>query len=273
LGIGTTSPQARLVSAGSSATNFKALILRNGDGTTGSSASIDFEASAGTQGDESSMAGRIAGVRTGSGTSGALTFSTTNAGVLGERARIDSSGNFQVGVSVNYLSERLTVVSSGTTSNPAIFAYNPNASYTGQVVIAQTEAAPSTSWMFYQGRSSGGTTRVNIYGNGNIQNTNGSYGSLSDERLKENIVDATPKLEKLNQVRIVNFNIKDDEQKQIGVVAQELEQIFPGMIEENQEGMKGVKYSVFVPMLIKAIQEQQQMIETLQAKVAALEAR
>ncbi len=43
------------------------------------------------------MAGRIAGLRTGSGTSGALTFSTTNAGVLGERARIDSSGNLLVG--------------------------------------------------------------------------------------------------------------------------------------------------------------------------------
>ena len=98
VGIGTTAPAARLVSAGSSSTVFKALILRNGDGTVGSSATIDFEASTGTQGDEGSMAGRIAGVRTGSGTSGALTFSTTNAGVLGERMRIDSSGNLGLGV-------------------------------------------------------------------------------------------------------------------------------------------------------------------------------
>jgi hypothetical protein len=45
------------------------------------------------------MAGRIAGLRTGGGTSGALTFSTTNAGVLDERARIDSSGNFGLGSS------------------------------------------------------------------------------------------------------------------------------------------------------------------------------
>jgi hypothetical protein len=86
--VGATTAAARIVSVGSNATVFKALILRNSNGSDGSSATIDFETSAGTQGDEASMAGRIAGLRTGSGTSGALTFSTTNAGVLGERARI-----------------------------------------------------------------------------------------------------------------------------------------------------------------------------------------
>jgi hypothetical protein len=97
LGLGTTSPQATIVAAGSNATVYKAMILRNGNGTDGSSATIDFEASEGTQGNEASMVGRIAGLRTGSGTSGALTFSTTNAGTLAERARIDSSGNLIIG--------------------------------------------------------------------------------------------------------------------------------------------------------------------------------
>jgi hypothetical protein len=101
LGIGTTSPQATIVAAGSNATVYKAMILRNGNGTDGSSATIDFETSAGTQGSEAAMAGRIAGVRTGAGTSGALTFSTTNGGVLGERARINSSGNLLVGITSN----------------------------------------------------------------------------------------------------------------------------------------------------------------------------
>jgi hypothetical protein len=94
--------------------------------------------------------------------------------------------------------------------------------------------------------------------------------------MKENITDATPKLEKLQQVRVVNYNLIGDQQKQLGVIAQELEQVFPGMIEErpdrDDEGndlgtvTKSVKYSVFVPMLIKAIQE-------LSAKVAALEGK
>jgi hypothetical protein len=97
LGVGTTSPQAAIVAAGSNATVYKAMILRNGNGADGSSATIDFETSAGTQGSEAAMAGRIAGLRIGSGTSGALTFSTTNSGVLGERARITSGGVFQAG--------------------------------------------------------------------------------------------------------------------------------------------------------------------------------
>jgi len=78
--------------------------------------------------------------------------------------------------------------------------------------------------------------------------------------LKENIVDASPKLDDLMKVKIRNYNLIGEDLKQIGVIAQELEQIFPNMIDntldkESGEITKGVKYSVFVPMLIKAIQE------------------
>ena len=129
---------------------------------------------------------------------------------------------------------------------------------------------------------SGGSRRfVVTAGNGNVLNTNNSYGSLSDSKIKENIVDATNKLEDLNKVKVRNFNIKGEEQKQIGVIAQELESIFPNMVEDqkdyNEEGedlgtvTKSVKYSVFVPMLIKAIQEQQTIIEDLKARIETLE--
>jgi hypothetical protein len=92
VGIGTSSPASLLSIAGSSATLVKGIILRNGDGTDGSSVSLDFETSVGTIGDEGSLAGRILGLRTGGGTTGALTFSTTNAGTLTEKVRILSSG-------------------------------------------------------------------------------------------------------------------------------------------------------------------------------------
>ena len=74
-------------------------------------------------------------------------------------------------------------------------------------------------------------------------------------------------------VRVRSYNLKDDEKKvkQLGVIAQELEEVFPLMVATESDGLKSVKYSVFVPMLIKAIQEQQALITSLTARVALLE--
>ena len=123
-----------------------------------------------------------------------------------------------------------------------------------------------------------------VQGTGNVQNTNNSYGAISDVKLKENIVDATPKLSDLMKVQVRQYNLKSDQTlKQIGVIAQELETIFPGMIEETADRdvdnndlgttSKAVKYSVFVPILIKAMQEQQVLITTLQEQITVLQAK
>jgi hypothetical protein len=130
--------------------------------------------------------------------------------------------------------------------------------------------------------------RIQIANSGNVTNANNSYGAISDIKLKENITDASPKLEDLLKVKIRNYNLIGDDKKQIGVIAQELEQVFPSMIEEtedfkqievtDEEGnttsenqslgtfTKSVKYSVFVPMLIKAIQELEARVKELEAK-------
>ena len=109
------------------------------------------------------------------------------------------------------------------------------------------------------------TTTMAVRSNGNIVNTNNSYGAISDVKLKENIVDASPKLADLMRVKVRNYNLIGDTTKQLGVVAQELETVFPAMVDESPDRdkngndlgttTKGVKYSVFVPMLIKAMQE------------------
>jgi hypothetical protein len=176
-----------------------------------------------------------------------------------ERMRIDSSGNLLLGTTS--LEAKITVA-------------------VGQQVGYRANK-PSAGSHDHAQYLTDGTVFCKITNVGNLQNFNNSYGSISDIKLKENIVDATPKLEKLNQVRIVNFNLIGSEQKQLGVIAQELEQIFPGMVDESPdrdaEGndlgttTKSVKYSVFVPMLIKAIQEQQAIITALTARVEALE--
>jgi hypothetical protein len=124
-----------------------------------------------------------------------------------------------------------------------------------------------------------------IYNNGNIENQNNSYGQYSDIKLKENVVDASPKLDDLLKVKVKNFNFIGSELKQIGVIAQELEEVFPGLVEDKPDTerdevtnqitelettTKSVKYSVFTPMLIKAIQEQQAQIELLKQEVELL---
>jgi hypothetical protein len=117
-----------------------------------------------------------------------------------------------------------------------------------------------------------------IWSNGNTVNRNNSYGGISDIKLKENIVDTTPKLDDLLKVKIRNYNLIGSEEKHIGVIAQELEDVFPSMVEEFKEKdsnqiTKSVKYSVFVPMLIKAIQEQQAQIQELKAEIDELKNR
>ena len=205
-----------------------------------------------------------------------------------ERMRIDSSGNLLINSTsssafvntTKFQSQQGYITDSNTTTlstqrASSVFYANAGASsnnmgsYCAIVAIADSGASSNPGAIFRgYGGVNGGTLNAQINYNGNITNTNNSYGAISDVNFKENIIDATPKLDDLLKVQIRNYNLKNDEKKvkQIGVVAQELENVFPSMIEQNSDGTKSVKYSVFVPMLIKAIQE-------LSAKVTALEAK
>ena len=109
---------------------------------------------------------------------------------------------------------------------------------------------------------------------GNITNYSGFYGAISDSRLKENIVNCSPKLEDLLKVRVVNYNLKGhDTTKYIGVVAEELEELFPELVLETNsvERFKSVNYSNLTILLIKAFQEQQVLINNLNASLEELE--
>ena len=160
-------------------------------------------------------------------------------------------------------------------------SYNTrNVSGDGNALFILGNNANNTSSYYLICGISGSGDKMYIYGNGNIVNTNNSYGALSDIKLKENITDASSKLDDLMKVKIRNYNLIGEDNKQIGVIAQELEEIFPSMIDESPDKdkdgnylgttTKSVKYSVFVPMLIKAFQEQQSQIEILKAEIQTL---
>ncbi len=148
-----------------------------------------------------------------------------------------------------------------------------------------------------------GTKVCEIRNTGGVYNIGTVFGGLSDERFKENITDSTQKLEELRAVRVRKFNfIGHPEFPQIGMIAQELEDIFPGLVTETEDTetipdpdwipgagqtetdrpfitrhpgtvTKSIKYSVFVPILIKALQELAAKNDALETRVAALEAR
>lgn len=163
------------------------------------------------------------------------------------------------------------------TNNPwCVYARSTSSGgiFFGDIDDSSTPAATTLLSLRYGSNS--GNEVLFVDGNGDVRNINNSYGAISDIRLKENIVDTTPKLDDILKVKIRNFNLKGSDKKQLGVIAQELEQVFPSMVDEtineNGDSIKSVKYSVFVPILIKAMQEQNELIENLKSRIEALEA-
>ena len=192
-------------------------------------------------------------------TTGATQFSGQT-----ERARIDASGNLLVG-STN-ANGKLYVENSSVTNTAKFWDTNASSTSDGVcIALASRNTTNNTFYAFSYYNAGASAYRFRVADSGNVTNTNNSYGAISDVKLKENIVDASPKLADLMQVKVRNYNLIGDTTKQLGVVAQELETVFPAMVDESvdrdEEGndlgttTKQVKYSVFVPMLIKAIQE------------------
>jgi hypothetical protein len=177
--------------------------------------------------------------------------------------------------------ERMRIGSGGTTG---VFGTNTD------VFSSRSSAGAGTTYSLFTGYHSssapisGGTLSFNVTTNGNVTNTNNSYGSISDIKLKENIVDANSQWDDLKALQVRKYNFKEGQtHTQIGLIAQEVELVSPGLVSESpdrdEEGndlgtvTKSVNYSVLYMKAVKALQEAMKRIETLEAKVAALEAQ
>jgi len=187
-----------------------------------------------------------------------------------ERMRLDSSGNLLVGTSSSVARIHASISSA---SLPAVAFENTNTGSSGVGVI--TTSVPSTANntnCFHLKSTTQGVASYYLYGNG-------SSSFTSDERQKKNIVTTRDGyLDDLKNLRVVDYhwnNQEDTEDKSIGLIAQEVEQVFPHLVVEHElEGAgvrKNLKGSDFTFILIKAIQEQQDLIESLTARIAALE--
>jgi len=200
-----------------------------------------------------------------------FTFRTNNI----ERMRIDSSGNLLVGTTGQVRTgDRFSV--SGNGAQVATFSNSTNTSgYSAISTLIQANGNNTSTYHFWGNTS--GVGNWYLFGNGTTSFT-------SDARLKKNIVTTRDGyLEDICRLRVVKYNWKKDDDstpKELGLIAQEVEQIFPSLvqndlnpIEEGGEIFKQVKHSVLPFMLLKAIQEQQALITTLTARIEALEAK
>ena len=271
VGIGTSSPEALLhVNKSNSGGEGGYLYLDNpAASATGNKAGIKFGTSTGAS-FASIPTGEITNVidDAGSGSS-ALTFGTFNGSSSGERMRITSGGNVTIGSTtalgrLNSFSQTAAVAAMWCSSN-----YSGDTGYTA-MRIDKFDNNVTTSQVFINfstGNNSNANGQINGNGAGAV-----AFGSWSDKRLKENIVDLEPQLNNILSLRPVEFDYIESEGggHQTGFIAQEMQEVYPDAVGERQDGMLTVTgWSKTEARLVKAIQEQQAQIEELKALIAA----
>mgnify|MGYP003117565426 CR=1 FL=1 len=199
-----------------------------------------------------------------------------NATAMTEHMRLTRGGRLGIGTLAP--ASRLHV--DDPNSNSQACTINSSlSSFQGQVLkVTSVRTTTNSSFNFFLC----GTDKLAIRDSGNVVNTNNSYGQFSDQRLKENIKDASSQWDDIKALQVRNFNFIDDDLTQIGVVAQELEAAgMSGLVEEskmsepdkdgNDVVRKNVKYSVLYMKAVKALQEAITKIEALEARVTTLE--
>jgi hypothetical protein len=132
----------------------------------------------------------------------------------------------------------------------------------------------------------GQTGFINPVGGGVYQgNNSSSWSTTSDQRIKKNIVDNNDGLEKLMQVQVRNFEYRTEDEinglpshtaidkqgVQLGVIAQEIQQVIPETVKEEDTGCLSVDPERLTWYLINAVKELSSTVETLTARIEELE--
>ena len=203
------------------------------------------------------------------------------------RMHFNSDGDIGIGTPATGV--KLTVKQ--TTGNQVISSLEHDAGSNPYGIFMNfSGSAPDNNTNYYlKCNDSSGTTRLVIYSDGDIQNHDNSYGAVSDEKLKEQITDASSQWNDIKALTVRKFKMKDDVATgdsdahwRLGVIAQEVETAgMSGLVRDNPDldndnedlgtTTKSVKYSILYMKAVKALQEAMTRIEALEAKVATLE--
>jgi hypothetical protein len=246
IGIGTDSPSRPLHIAKSSGTTILVL-QRTNINTTGTTGAIQFNAS-----DDHAVAA-IAVVGDGDNEGGEITFRTTSAASENnyfnsttERMRIDSSGHILFGTT-----------SAGTTH--AYFDPSSNS----RMVLSLGSSTTTTSVIAAYKNPNGTVGTVSTNGSAT------SYNTSSDARLKD-VTGKARGLDVINALNPVSYNWKADGKADEGLIAQEVQEIVPNAVSQNEEEYYQMDYSKLVVHLVKGMKEQQEQIESLKSEINLL---
>ena len=260
VGIGTTSPSQLLEISGSSdpririnnsstalsaGTSIGGIEYQTNDASgegTGVGASIEAIA-------EGSFGYRQQGVL--------LAFKTRNGGESAtntERMRITQQGNLLKNTTYDGFNAAQVIYATGT---------NP------QATNLTLWSLGGSGIKFVQFVNSSGVQCGSITQNGTSAVT---YGSGSDYRLKENVKPLENGLSKVQKLNPVQFDWKESGETNEGFIAHEVQEICKEAVSGQKDGeeMQGVDYGRITPLLVKAIQEQQEQIEALQSEINTL---
>jgi trimeric autotransporter adhesin len=205
--------------------------------------------------------------------------SSTGIGVYGQ------SNNSIGGEFKNLNGQRSGLVASKDAVYSGLYSNNPVADLEVRH-LNNNSGNGMTGLRIYNAGASGGakawTLYTSVVGNlelyyngtyyGAFNNATGAYNGISDERRKENIYAIPTVLSKINLLSAKYYNYKTQTAKTIGFIAQEVEKVFPELVSTN--GGKGDEYSVnyngFGVLAVKAIQEQQSIIDDLKSNLTML---
>jgi|GEM_PF-3494447 len=143
--------------------------------------------------------------------------------------------------------------------------------------ISISNTADNDRWHFHTTDTNGMHLYINDSIRGAFSSTSGAYFSLSDQRAKKNVTEVVDVLEKLSEVRIVEYRYKDQDKEDpssIGVLAQDLERHFPSLVvspKENKSSLKTVNYGALNAIAVAGATEQYNQLEELEKRLSKLE--
>jgi len=261
------------------------LTLRNNSENSAGTACGIFLAPNGASNNE--RAASIVSTQSSSGTYADLRFSTAPSGVPVERMRIDSSGN--VGIGTSTPGDTLDVNGTCYFRSYASGAhkFGTGSAYGSAVMSVYYSIALGTNTAAGDYRKayiwgSSGSKSMYFYNGSNeaTLSSSGVWNDASDERIKKDIIDI-----KYNGIDTVlackprSYKMKSNDEECIGFIAQEMLPVIPEVVhggetdEDGEQRQLSLSYSQLTAIAFKAIQEQQALIKTLQEKVETLEAK